>query len=428
MAKSSKILVLDSLIIIMNLSLSNTILPFLFISNSYGLNSIVILCVTLLYSQLRFNKVSIPNHTLFVLYVLLNCWCILAGMYTNTLGMGFIPLLFADFVFYVYLYNLYLNYKKDNEILGVLRKLFVGYFSFSLYSIAVTILLWLMVNVFNIYPLINEVSNSIRIFEDNVGKNQWVHYYFPYNIAIMLVTEGRINVPFIQNYGTICGLFHEPQSMGLFVSSVLFIFFSKLYKISGKIRGLFVFCFLFICMQLASVTNILAVTSCSMLFLINKNKKMSWILVPLFVGIILWISSMDNDLINYLTMKLDDKGGSQGYSLTTIAYAFSPRTLIGSSFYDLSYVKEGSVHGDVGLIMFFINLSFLIVLSYYLFVVIRSDHMVIKTLGFAVLCYVLHAMKQAMVIYSISSFVFFFFILTVCYNYTKRKNAKYNSV
>ena len=123
-----------------------------------------------------------------------------------------------------------------------------------------------MVNVFNIYPLINEVSNSIRIFEDNVGKNQWVHYYFPYNIAIMLVTEGRINVPFIQNYGTICGLFHEPQSMGLFVSSVLFIFFSKLYKISGKIRGLFVFCFLFICMQLASVTNILAVTSCSMFF------------------------------------------------------------------------------------------------------------------------------------------------------------------
>ncbi len=420
--------ILDSLIVIINLSLSNTILPFLFISNSVGLNGVVAIVITLLYSVVRFGQnIKIPNHPLFFLFVAINCTCMMVGVLTDTMLIGYVPLQFACIFFYIFLYNLYLDYRKNANIFGSLKKIFVGYGGICLYSIAGTFILWMLISLLDINPLVNNLSDDIVLLSDNTrsGEN---HYYFPYGLAIMQVNDFMIRVPFIQKYGWIAGLFHEPQSMALFVTPFLFFILSKIYQFNSGIKLLFLLTFLLVCIQMASVTNLLLLSALLLVLVIHKNKNLAWLLIPIIgLGLVLVIisfSSFEGDLAGLVIKKLDNQDGSLGYSESTLAFAFTPKTLLGTAFYDMVDIgREGSKR-DVGLIMFIINLAIVFTIVIQMVKIFRSKNENIILVGFGLLYFFIHSLKQSMKVFTLTEFAFFIFILSICYNYERSSNRK----
>lgn len=415
-------IILDSLVIIFNLSLSNTILPFLFISNSYGINSIIVLFLTLISIVIRFKKIAFPSHLLYFLYVLINLFCIISGLLTQTLGLGFIPLLFANFVFYIYLYNVYIYYKSNLLFCDLLKIIFLGYNVLCIYAIVSTIILWLMITFLNVSPFDNLVSDNYVLFYDNVERNSHVNYYFPYKIAIIHIHDYMLRLPFIQKFGVICGIFHEPNVMMHFVTPFFFIIMSRIYNLRWKF--MYVLIALFIVLQSSSVTNFVVLVFVVFLYLIFKYKKFTLLMLCLLFIFGSYIIAMDSEIINLILYKANNEDGSQGFTLSTLLYAVNPQTVLGSSFYDISYAKDGQVDGDIGFIMFFINIAFILTFIYKLWNLLNTNNEELKWLGFAILYYIVHSIKLSMRTYSLSTLVFFMFILTICEMWNKKNRVK----
>ena len=164
--------------------------------------------------------------------------------------------------------------------------------------------------------------------------------------------------------------------------------------------------------------------------LIFKNKKYSWVLLPiaaaLLIVIIISFSSLDNDLVNWMMRKLENQDGSLEYSQITLAFAFTPKTFLGSAFYDMADIgREGSTR-DVGFVMFLINLALVFTLAIQMVRLFRSKNENIVLIGFGLLYFFLHSLKQSMKIFTLTEFAFFIFILSICYNYERSVVRKKN--
>lgn len=265
---------------------------------------------------------------------------------------------------------------------------------FSLIGVIVSFVLLLLFGGGNRVPIDADFLNS------NASKG--ADYVWSY-LSIIIYDPTEIRVPFFQDNGVLCGLFHEPHifTLNLFPCLILLLGFANrpLIKILIVVSSILTVFFA------GSATNIIVVGICLLVyFLLNFKKafiKTSFLLA-LIVFFVVYYISIDNTLFEFVLDRMNSDNTSQQYSLALLEFAFTPKTLFGTGFLDTSVVEDLMYNSysssDVGLIPFVLYLVFLIGYIWNTGRLLLSKEKVAFTIGMASLYYILHSAKVGMTI------------------------------
>jgi len=411
--KCNNKILLDSFIVFLNLSTSSTIIPYLLFFQYHRLIcSLIVVFVDIIYITCRFKKLyALSKEPLFYIYIILNTSNLLAAYITDTGWYAALAYLVLNSFFYYLLFCIYKTYIENLSIEETYKNMVQGYFWLVKICIVSCIILFILMKM-NINLYVNPVNTSFDLFKTNY-ENLGSNYYFPYYLGIFLNTSD-LRIPFFQDDGIITGIFHEPNCLAFMVFPALFLMFYYAKNIIVKI--LLVSVYLLILLMSGSTTNILALIGCFIVsFFYNAKSSIIKCFFILFVTIILidiFFIYVDTSNLQFILNKLDSS--SMGYSQVTLEFAITPKTLLGTSFYDVSEVSSfGNANNmDVGYINFFLNILYLLICIYYLFRLFIST----KAIKLAYLlfgCYFFfHSMKVAMPTYSYTMLTFITFLIS----------------
>lgn len=238
-----------------------------------------------------------------------------------------------------------------------------------------------------------------------------------------------LRVPFFQDNGILCGLFHEPHIFALNVFPCLILllgFVNKKWK-TMLIVILAILCILFS----GSTTNILVVASCLVLYgIISFRRSFIGVLLgALFVfGLVYWYYTYDDTLFQVMSSRMDTEGTSQNYSKDLLSFAFTPKTLFGTDFLSSAYVTSTTRTEDVGYIPFFLNLGFLFFYLKNIVQLLRTKEKIAIAVGIASFYYIIHSAKNGMSMYLQTLPIFLIFLQAIAlYYYGRIRTVKKNS-
>lgn len=403
----------DSLLVLLNISSSYSIIPYLiFFQYHRGINTGIIIIIDVIYLLWRFGKhIKMPKDSLFTLYFILNLFNVFSSIITST--GSFMPWLYLGLntLFYFLLYNLYYEYRNIESQYRALWLVLRGYMWLCAICLVSAFLLFLFIKL-GVNVHINDVGSRMDLFEDNV--NTLGHsYYFPYYLSILLVSANpSLKLPFFTEHGVVCGIYFEPHIITFMLFPALFILYAYA---NSKIKKFFLIsAWLLLMLMACSTTNIVASLFCLFVSLFF-DKTGRYYLIPILAIflILIFYVGLSNTEFFFVAEKLEDSGGSKGYSMNTISFAFTPQTLLGTNFLNNRYLNEiKTVNNDVGYISFILNIIFLLLFVYRICKLIFSNKYY-RLLGISVLYFFLHSMKIAMVTYSLSFLMLMIFIVSV---------------
>lgn len=416
--------VLDSFMILINISNSYSILPYLIFFQYYrAVNTLILTVLTFLYILVRFQTKSVITFKdpLFLIFVIINTFNYFFGMLTGTFGYGTFPFLFANMTFYFLLYNLFKEYRSELSFDKSLWLILRGYIWFAILGLFSVFSMFFLITFFDFYPKENDIGASMDLFTSNLKMPENT-YYFPKSIAV-LFDFYEIRIPFFQQYGIITGLFHEPHTATFLLTPSFFIFLRYVKKKVYRIV-LFIAIILFLLIE-ASTTSIVAfLFTLFVFFAIQYKKNILYIVGIVGVAVFIFLS-IDPVFYEFIIGKISgSSSGSANYSRDTILFAFKPKTLIGTNFFNLGYLKTYWNIPDpslnVGYINFILNLLFLVIFIYRIIVLNLRKSLEVRLIALFSLYFLLHSMKVAMVTYSLSYLIFVMFLLQVLYNRNKK--------
>lgn len=410
--------ILDAFIIFLNISNTYTIIPYLLFTPHRAINTTIVAIINVLYLFFRFRATvasSFFRAPLFILFVTINIFGFIAGLLTNTFGWGILPYFVSNIFFYIILETQFQQYTRYNSLTDSINLIIRGYLIFCILNIAVMLLLWVLIAFFSFYPKVNDISDTMDLFKSNVNAFNTV-YYYPLHISILNDTLD-IRIPFFQQYGIICGFSHEPHCITYLIIPSLFIFLHKARKIFYKI--VIISIYIIIILMTASTTNILSFLICLIVFLSIKFRES--LLLPSFLAglVVLLLLNINNSSYQFIFDKLESR--SAEYSMSTMKYAFTPKTIMGYSFYDLTYWDNPFAKNDVGFVIFFLNISFLAIFISRIIKLIFSIGGEERSIGFVALYFLLHSTKIALPIFGLSYLVFIIFLVHI---YSKKHSQK----
>lgn len=415
---SKRKIAINASLVFLNLSNTATVIPNLLFTNQRAINTTIILLINFVYLLVSIKKItkSTCNDFLFIIYVFVCFLCTTIGFVTNTIGIGVIPFFISNILFYLVLGVIYGDYIKCNTSESSMRMIFGGYKILFLLNVIGVILLFLLITSTNFDPRVNNVSDVYDLFKSNVGRSEYNQYYFPYKISILFDTFD-IRIPFFQQYGIICGYSHEPHTL-MFLITPAFIFSLKSMSQKPIKVGVILVMYLLVVCCTASTINILTLLACLFLYIgikLRSNFVTSFLIIIFLACTVLMISP---DSYLFITHKIFSR--SAEYSESTIRFAFAPKTILGSSFTDLSYWDQSDSGRDVGFLLFTFNLLFLIFFIKRIVVLILNSSNDKKIIGFVSLYFFIHSMKLAMMTYTAPLFVFILFVLNKTYLESKK--------
>lgn len=412
--RSSKYLI-DSLIILLNISNSYSIIPYLlFFQYKRGVNTLIIILINIVYLLIRHNKnIKIPfKHPLFVIYFILNSINAYSAYETRTAFVMPPLYLLCNTLFYIILYNCYTYYKRvgigEKKTIWLLCRGYIWICAICIISISI---LFILIKA-GVSPYSNLFNDRMDLFEDNV--NTLGHtYYYPFYTSVLLVSKSlSLKLPFFCEYGTICGIYFEPHIVTFMLCPALFLLWAYIKRTMYRV-GLF-FMWLFIILISCSTTNILCFTCCLLLlFLYTKKGRIALIPILYILVFAIFMIGLENTELFFIVKKLDGSSSMQ-YSENTMLFAFEPRTLLGTNFMSNGYLTEISTNPkDVGYIPCFLNILFLIVAYAKLLNKFFCKNTYYILLSCMILYFFLHSMKIAMVSYSLSFLMLIIFLLQI---------------
>jgi len=400
--------VIDTAINVLNISNTYSIIPYLLISGHRGINTAVITIINILYIIFRFRKaIYFPKRDiLFYLYLAIFSINMFFGLITKTFSLGLSVFLFANVSFYIILSNQFVLYNKSIDYNKCLKLITRSYMILCLINVISILTLFVLVTFLNFNPYINVIDGTMDLLDSDLGMDSNISYFFPHHISILYKVDD-IRIPFFQQYGLICGLYHEPHIVTYLLTPSLFLSF---IWIKDKLhRLLIVFAYIFIVLIAASTTNIFALVSCIIVYSFINKKSTPYIigLFCLFLGILIYYVDASNYLFIFNKLESD----SNDYSSALLKFAFTPRTWLGSNFLNLSYIESTTSQVfDVGYIVFFLNFLFISIIAFKIFHLLRMsfEH---KMVGLFALYFILHSMKLAMLTYTFSYLLFVIFVI-----------------
>ena len=432
---SGRQLFLDALVILLNISTSYSIVPYLVFGfvNRY-VNILFIVVINLLYLAFPIRRNINSNKSVRIGlagkgYIVVMITCFFTALLTNT---GYSSVLVhllqnVSFLFVLYkIYNTYLlHYSQEQSFFNIVRP----YCILILISATGALLLFILLKLGIISPYQNNISNKFDLFGDNVHR-YGSQYYYPLFLSIIETGSIDARFPFFSEYGMIDGLFHEPHCM-TFISFPAF--FLMLYYSPNRKDTIFIWLLFIVQLCLAgSTTNIMACLGCLIVYCfyifkssISKTIYVIATLIIVFGFVALYI---DWSTFNFILDKMES--GSMTYSVSTMDFALHPRTLFGTSFLNINYVNSSTLakYMDVGYIPFILNILFLCFCLKDLINLFRSSKRRDMFVLLACCYFFMHSAKVAMVAYSLSMLVFIIFILEISqkrYNHCGQRRARY---
>ena len=350
------------------------------------------------------------NHTLIILYALINVVCLFSGFITGTGWKSTLVYLLLNMEFYIILSSLFDDYKSHFSLRESYYLLTRGYLALVLMSLIGCVVMFLYIKAGG-NPDQNPIEAKYDLFYDNAF-NFGAAYRFPLHLCVVDVSPD-IRIPFFQESGLIEGLYHEPHCMTfmLFPALFLFLYYSK----NIVIRVIWILLFLFIVLLTGSTTNIAAILASIVVYMFYTFKRSITRSVVLLITLALIASFVyifvDLTAFEFIFNKIE--GGSKDYSASTIGFALHPRTLWGTSFYNLSYVNSSSAAQsmDIGFINFILNGLFLILCFTKMLKLFRKDNPIALTILLSSVYFFAHSAKVAMVAYSLTMLIFIVFLL-----------------
>ncbi len=417
---SKSLLLIDSFVVLLNLSTSYSIIPYLLFGQfDRYINMLVIVGLNVVYSAIRFYKTfTFPRKdVLFCIYLILSISNFFSAGLTNTGWKSALVYLFLNTTFYLILCNLYRDYKRRYSIGESLWFISRGYIWIVAYCVTCCVLMFILLKL-GIDPYVNQVNYRYDLFYDNYY-NLNANYYYPYYLSILNISTD-IRIPFFQDKGFISGIYHEPHILTFMTFPALFLMLYYARNLISRV-GLVVV-YVLILLLAGSTTNIGVILFCLLLYLLNKmffidKKSFAWnlgiiILILTSLGVV--YSIINEDDLNFIFNKLE--AGSKDYSMATLEFAFTPKTIMGSSFLNLSYLDRSTLtvseYRDVGYVNFFVNILFLFICGYYMVKLFFSrTQYKIAVFLFAAYFFV-HSIKVAMVSYSLTMLMFVIFLMS----------------
>lgn len=416
--KMGKITIVDSVMVLLNISNAYTILPCILFTSHVGLNSLIIAILTLVYIIIRFGKnLRFTPNVFLLIFISLYSVNMVVALAEESFALGFLGTFISNWCFYYLLLNMYNCYIKSNSYDRTFYLLIRGYLWLCLYQLVVVALMVILVDQLNLFnPLTNDISNKYDIFSDNVNRlYSGLRYYFPYNICLFVTEEGLERLPFLHNYGIITGIFHEPHTMTYYIVPLLFLL-PSIVKSAYK-RIIFYLLFIVYILVAASTTNLLCTSIVLLFALCINNKRIIVLLIPAIIIVGLYIQYAENPILDLIEYKFES--GSKDYSESTLLFAFTPQSLFGTNFLNLSTVAYGESKGDVGLIIFFLNLLFLFFMIKYTLVLSFSKIREYSSVGLFSMYFILHSTKLALRTYTLGILIFVSFVLFLSYHHYK---------
>lgn len=408
MRLNRRLLIFDSLMVLLNLSMSCSILPYLFFFQSKRLICIILIVILdVLYMQYRFRFPRMKIEPLLLIYIFLHIVALISNLTTGdpiNITLGYLAL---NFVFSYFLYCLFKNYSQCFDLKKTMWLMVRGYIWLVFICLFSCFLLFALMKAgVNLHT--NDASLQYDLFY--AGYERGKVFYMPYYLGILL-TGTLERLAGFQTAGIICGIYFEPHIVAFMTFPALFLL---LYYYSN-LKIVWAGAFLLIVLLTVSTTNIISLFGCLVVYYMYTISNLSWksflSLVVFSVVLFLAATNIDWDSFQFVADKLDNSGSMQ-YSQSTIEFAFTPKTLIGTNFYDLNWIRTGETYADVGYINFVLNIMYLILCTYYLlkiFLVKTPLFMAFLLFG----CYFMfHSAKLAMSAYSLTMLTFVMFCVS----------------
>lgn len=343
------------------------------------------------------------------LYILISIVNVISSAMTATGSYLTWLYLLANVSFYLILYNCYHEYRETENEETSLWQIIRGYLWLVYVCIGGALILFLLMKL-GMNPFINEISNKMDLFEANVEQFGSQHYY-PYCLSILLEDANEIvKMPFFNDKGILCGLYHEPHIITFMVFPALFFLYAYIDNLRKRVLLFLVW--MLILLMTTSTMNIIAFIICCFI-LLSFNAFGRLLLFPLSAVLLFFLIyvGLENSDLFFIADKL--QGGSMEYSLKTIEFAFTPKTILGSNILSTSFLQDSELtRRDVGYVVFVLNILFLILFVYNIIKTLKLN-IYNKMIGLGILYFFLHSMKVAMVAYSLSMLTFMIFILSI---------------
>lgn len=413
---------LDALFVILNISNPFSLLPCFIFTGQTGLNSAIIFGITIIYTFFRFGKSFKSSFdALFIIFLIINIYNLANSAISGTLAIGYIANFLACCAFFFFLYNLYVEYRRKYSFEETVVLQTKGYTWLSIYQLVIVALFFLLIRSHVINPLINEITWNYDMLADNASRQySSCRYFFPYHICV-ISQDAMDRLPFLNLEGIVPqGVFHESQAMTYYIVPFLFL----MHYLFNKKALLIVFDILFVIyiVVAASTTCFLSVLAVLLLWSVLKEREIVLLYIVLASSIVTFIQTTDNPIVELIRFKLDS--GSMEYSASTLDFAFTPKSLLGTDFYDLSYLEKGLNNYDVGIIVFVLNIVFILILGYRTMKLCFSSNKLAVCVGLFSTYFMLHSTKLALRTYSSEMLIFIMFVVTICYNELIKNNAK----
>ncbi|MBQ0142282.1 MAG: hypothetical protein KBT06_05710 [Prevotellaceae bacterium] len=322
--------------------------------------------------------------------------------------------LYSNVIFYLLLYNIY---KYNRDLVGhedSIRIIIKPYIALTLITLVGSVIMFVLLKA-GVSPMVNDVSYKYDLFLDNAEKFQST-YFYPYYLSIVEIGSGDIRIPFFQDTGFITGLYHEPHCMTFMTFPALPLMLYYSYGNKKKIAVTITLFVILLCLA-GSTTNIAAVLCCVYVYSLYSFKssfiKSVFLWTFLLLIVVFIMSFVDLTVFDFIFNKLES--GSMTYSMSTIDFAIKPRTLFGTSFFNLGYLSSGidAQKMDVGYIPFVLNILFLAVCFIYMLKLFRTESKFKLALLISSVYFFAHSAKVAMVAYSLTMLMFIVFLLTI---------------
>ncbi len=424
MGKNLPIVLVDAFIIVMQVTYGMSMLKVWLLDPIgipyYGLD---IAILTILFYSIRFkshfrllakNGFSLPK--LLIVICLLDCMQLLFHTFA---GFALLRVIFTVNIFFFmeYLVSLYYEYRSRNKnCLFKLTNPYVVYSVYNVFAVCVCAIL-LMAGVISSTDNILPESSLLR------GNMELQTYFFPGHLSLALSSFRLLDYLGIP---VLTGLSHEPHVLWWLVGPSLFLLLGR-YK--EKKGATLVFLIIFLLLSLLSTSFIALAVFASTLLLelfyysfIEKQKK-GFVLV-IFISIIgFTIVFIKSDfLVDALSLMLDEKlgagtdGGSMGYTVSSLSYLFSPRSLFGwGNVTNLGwgYDLKGA---DIGLATFFLDIVFFVSLYVTAFKLFLSKDADRHYIGLACLYFLFHSLKMGTQVFTFPYFAFIVVLLSISNN------------
>lgn len=425
------LIICDAIIILLNIAVGhgNYLKNWLLFTNNSYIFPIVIVFLDIIYLFVRKGSYDIKtirkNNYITPIYIFVSIlmYCFIIN-FVN--GGGFsLQILEPMLVAFLMLFVLnkqasYIQIRLDclRDKIAYLSRGYVWLSLFSIIGIISSFILF-KIGVVGMTPITADVFSS----NENSGiiySRVFLSVQYVYSSLLM-----DIRVPFFQDNGVFCGLFHEPHVLTYNVFPCLILMLGLYPKTSQKIwiiaTGVLVMLFA------GSATNVLVVMSCLVFYFMIAGKS-SFIKSLLGVAIVLFAIftyiNIDNTFYLFIIDRLDEGNISNQSSRSLLQFAFTPKTITGSNFLTSQFVADGLKSGeDVGYISFFLNIVFILCyLRNTVKLIFKKDEVAIAV-GFASLYCILHSAKIGMTVYMQILPLFLIYLQSYILTYYGRVNA-----